>query len=58
MTMWFKHVHRLELQKVFIFCAAYFPGNMVKRDIETKLLYFVFWTCMSEIRKQEFRLYI
>ena len=32
MTIWCKHVHRLELQKFFNFCAAHLP---VKLDIET-----------------------
>ena len=41
MTIWCKHVHRLELQKFFlIFCAAHLP---VKRDRKTKFPYFLFW---------------
>ena len=41
MTMWCKHVHRLELQKFFLnFCAAHFP---VRLDIETKLLISNYW---------------
>ena len=48
MTIWRKHVHRLELQKFFNFCAAHLP---VKRGMETKFPYFLFWTCMSEIGK-------
>ena len=42
MTIWCEHVHRLELQMYFIFCAAHLP---VKRVIETKSPYFLFWTC-------------
>ena len=37
----------------FNFCAAHLP---VKRDIETKLPYILFWTCMSEIRNGNFDL--
>ena len=55
MAIWCKHVHRLELQKFCNFCAAHLP---VKRDIETKSLYFLFWTCVSEIRNLEFCLYL
>ena len=33
MTIWCKHVHRLELQKFCNFCAAHLP---VRLDIETK----------------------
>ena len=36
----------------FIFCAAHLP---VKRDIKTIFAYFLFWTCMSEIRNRENR---
>ena len=43
MTEWCKHVHRLELQSFFNFCAAHLS---VKLDIEKKL----FWTTMSKIR--------
>ena len=35
MTIWCKHVHRLELQKFFNFCAAHLP---VRLDIEMKFL--------------------
>ena len=55
MTVSCKHVHRLELQMFFYFCVAHLP---VKRDIKTKFPYFLFYTCMSEIRNREFRLYI
>ena len=51
MTIWCKNAHRLELQKFLNFCAAHLP---VKRDIEMKFSYFLFWTCMSEIRNREF----
>ena len=38
--------------KVFLnFCAAHLPVN---RDIETKFLYFLFWTCMSKMRNRKF----
>ena len=37
MTIWCKHVHRLELQKFFNFSAAHSP---VRLDIETKFPYF------------------
>ena len=50
-----KHVHRLELQKFFNFCAAHSP---VRLDIETNFPYFLFLTWLSIIRTQEFRLYI
>ena len=36
-TIWCKHVHRLELQKFFNFSAAHSP---VRLDIETKFPYF------------------
>ena len=55
MTIWCKHVHRLELQKFFNFCAAHLP---VRLDIETKFPYFLILTWLSIIRNQEFRLYI
>ena len=55
MTIWCKHVHRLELQTFFFnFCAAHLP---VRLDIETKFPYFLFLTWLSIIRNQEFRLY-
>ena len=39
MTIWCKHVHRLELQKFyFIICAAHL---LVKQDIEKKSPYFL-----------------
>ena len=41
MTIWCKHVHRLELQKFFNSCAAYLP---VRLDKETKFPYFLFLT--------------
>ena len=41
MTIWCKHVHRLELQKFFNFWAAHLP---VWLDIETKFPYFLFLT--------------
>ena len=41
MTILCKHVHRLELQKFFNFCAAHLP---VRLDIETKFPYFLFLT--------------
>ena len=40
MTVWCKHVHRLELQKVFNFCAAHSPARL---DIETKSLISNYW---------------
>ena len=55
MTICCKHAHRLELQKFSNLCAAHLP---VRLDIETKFPYFLFWTCMSEIRNREFRRYI
>ena len=47
--------HRLKLKNCCNFCVAHLP---VKRDIKTKFPYFLFWTCMSDIRHREFRLYI
>ena len=41
-----KHVHRLELQFFFIFCAVYLP---VERDIEAKFMYFLFWTYLVRL---------
>ena len=55
MTIWCKHVHRLELQNCFNFSAAHSP---VRLDIETKFPYFLFLTWLSIIRNLEFRLYI
>ena len=55
MTIWCEHVHRLELQKLFIFSAAHLP---VRLDIETKFPYFLFLTWLLIIRNREFRLYI
>ena len=54
MTIWCKHVHRLELQKFFIFCAAHSP---VRLDEETKFLHFLFFTWLSKIRNQMFTSY-
>ena len=55
MTIWCKHVHRLELQFFYNFCAAHSP---VRLDIETKFPHFLFLTWLSIITNQEFRLYI
>ena len=55
MTIWCKHVHRLELQEFLNFCAAHSP---VRLDIETKFPYFLFLTWLSIIRNQRFCLYI
>ena len=55
MTIWCKHVHRLELQKFYFFSAAHLP---VRLDIETKFPHFLFLTWLSIFRKQQFRLYI
>ena len=54
-TIWCKHVQRLELLIFFNFCAAHSP---VRLDIETKFPHFLFLTWLSIIRNQEFRLYI
>ena len=51
MTICCKNVHKLDLSIFFNFCVAYLPA---KRDIKTKLTYFLFWTCMSEIRNHMF----
>ena len=40
MTIWCKHVQRLELQFLFIFCAAHLP---VRLDIETKFPISNYW---------------
>ena len=40
MTIWCKHVHRLELQKFFNFCAAHSP---VRLDIKTKFPLSNYW---------------
>ena len=42
MTIWCKNVQTLELQTFSNFCAAHLA---VKRDIESKFPYFLFWTC-------------
>ena len=42
-------------KKSFSFCVAHSP---VRLDIETKFPYFLFLTWLSEIRNEEFRLYI
>ena len=49
MTIWCKHVHRLELQFFIIFCDAHSP---VKLDIEMKFPHFLFLTWLSIIRNQ------
>ena len=54
-TILCKHVHRLELQKLFNFSAAHLP---VRLDIETKFPYFLFLPWLSIIRNQELCLYI
>ena len=51
MTIWCKHVNRLELQKFFNFCAAYLP---VRLDIETKYLIF---DMVVKNKKSKFRLW-
>ena len=50
MTIWCKHVHRLELQTFFNFCATHSPARL---DIETKFLISNYWQpCQKlEIRK-------
>ena len=55
MTIWCKHVHRLELQKFFNLSVAHSP---VRLDIDTKFPYFLFLTWLSIIRNRRFRLYI
>ena len=51
MTIWCKHIHRLELQNFFNFCVPHLPDSL---DIKTKFPYFLFWTCTSEIRIHAF----
>ena len=46
------HIQGLELRKFFNVCAAHL---LIERDIKTKFPYFLFWTCMSEIRNREFK---
>ena len=55
MTIWCKHVHRLELQKFLNFCAAHSP---VRLDIETKFLICIFWQPCQKLEIREFRPYI
>ena len=55
MTIWWRHVHRLELQKIFNFSVSHSP---VRLYIATKFPYFLFLTWLTIIRNQEFRLYI
>ena len=55
MTIWCKHVHRLELQKLFNFCAVHLP---VRLDIETKFLISNYWQPCQKLEIREFRLYI
>ena len=55
MTIWCKHVHRLELQKFFNFSAVHSP---VRLDIETKLLFSNYWQPCQKYEMREFRLYI
>ena len=50
MTIWWKLVHRPELQKFFNFCAAHLP---VRLDIGTKFPYFLFLPWLSKIRNLE-----
>ena len=52
MTIWREHIQGLELRKFFNVCAAHL---LIERDIKTKFPYFLFWTCMSEIRNREFK---
>ena len=55
MTIWCKHVHRLELQKFFNFSAAHSP---VRLDIDTKFLICNYWQPCQKLEIREFRLYI
>ena len=55
MTIWCKHVHRLEVQSFFNFCAAHSP---VRLDIETKFLICNYWQPCQKLEIREFRLYI
>ena len=55
MTIWCKHVHRLELQKFLIFSAAHSP---VRLDIESKFLISNYWQPCQKLEIREFRLYI
>ena len=55
MTIWCKHVHRLELQQFFNFSSAHSP---VRLDIETKFLISNYWQPCQKIEIREFRLYI
>ena len=51
MTIWGKHVHRLELQKFFNFSAAHSP---VREEIPV----FPIFDMVVKNRKSKFRLYI
>ena len=55
MTIWCEHVHRLELQKFFIFFATHLP---VRLAIETKFLIFNFGQPCQKLEIRKFRLYI
>ena len=51
MTIWCKHVHRLELQKCFNLCAAHSP---VRLDIETKFLISNYWQPCQKLEITDF----
>ena len=43
---------------VFVFIFSRDLYLYLNFDVETKFPYFLFWTCMSDIRNRQFRLYI
>ena len=47
MTIWCKHVHRLELQKFLFFCAAHSPARL---DIQTKFLISNYWQPCQKLK--------
>ena len=55
MTIWCKHVHRLELQIFYNFRAAHSP---VRLDIERNFLISNYWQPCQKLEIREFRLYI
>ena len=49
-SMIYEHVHGLELQRSFKFWSLCQRSKSTENLIDQLFLYFLFWTCMSEIK--------
>ena len=56
MSIIYEHVHRLELRKSLKFWAAVTTvrSKCAENPVDQLFLYFLFWTCMSEIKSRPY----